>query len=77
MRSSTLRVDGGEVSFGGRANKRHMFKIGQFVNYRPRLKSVGAGVYQIAQLMPPADDEAAISNQNLMLFLVRHREGSW
>jgi hypothetical protein len=35
----------------------HKFKIGQFVNYRPRVKSVGAGVYQIAQLMPSADDE--------------------
>jgi hypothetical protein len=35
----------------------HKFKIGQFVNYEPRLKSVGAGVYQIAQLMPPAGDE--------------------
>jgi hypothetical protein len=35
----------------------HKFKIGQFVNYRPRVRSPGAGVYQIAQLMPPADDE--------------------
>jgi hypothetical protein len=35
----------------------HKFKIGQFLNYRPRLKSVGAGVYQIAQLMPPVGDE--------------------
>ena len=33
----------------------HKFKIGQFVNYSPHLK-VGAGVYQIAQLMPPAGD---------------------
>jgi hypothetical protein len=33
----------------------HKFKIGQVVNYSPRLK-VGAGVYQIAQLMPPAGD---------------------
>ena len=34
----------------------HKFKIGQFVNYKPRSK-FGAGVYQIAQLMPPAGDE--------------------
>ena len=34
----------------------HKFKIGQFVNYNPRSK-LGAGVYQIAQLMPPAGDE--------------------
>jgi hypothetical protein len=35
----------------------HKFKIGQFVNYRPRLELLGAGVYQIAQLMPPVRDE--------------------
>ena len=35
----------------------HKFKIGQVVNYRPRSKVVEAGVYQIAQLMPPAGDE--------------------
>jgi hypothetical protein len=34
----------------------HKFKIGQFVNYSPRLK-LGAGVYQIAQRMPPAGDD--------------------
>jgi len=34
----------------------HKFKIGQFVNYNPRSK-LSAGVYQIAQLMPPAGDE--------------------
>jgi hypothetical protein len=34
----------------------HKFKIGQFVNYNPRSR-LGAGVYQIAQLMPPAGDE--------------------
>jgi hypothetical protein len=35
----------------------HKFKIGQFVNYNPRLKSLGPGVCQIAQLMPSASDE--------------------
>jgi hypothetical protein len=36
----------------------HKFKIGQVVNYRPpRLGLLGAGVYQIAQLMPSAGDE--------------------
>jgi hypothetical protein len=39
----------------------HKFKIGQFVNYRPRPAGLGgprfAGLYQIAQLMPPVDDE--------------------
>jgi hypothetical protein len=34
----------------------HKFKIGQIVNYRPRM-GPGAGVYQIAQLVPPVDDE--------------------
>ena len=34
----------------------HKFKIGQVVNYNPRSK-LGAGVYQIAQLMPPAGCE--------------------
>jgi hypothetical protein len=34
----------------------HKFKIGQVVNYKPRLGS-GAGVYQIAQLLPAAGDE--------------------
>jgi hypothetical protein len=34
----------------------HKFKIGQVVNYYPRSK-LGTGVYQIAQLMPPAGDE--------------------
>jgi hypothetical protein len=32
----------------------HNFKIGQFVNYNPRLR---AGAYQIAQHMPPAGDD--------------------
>jgi hypothetical protein len=35
----------------------HKFKIGQFVNCNPRSNSIGAGLYQIAQLMPPAGDE--------------------
>jgi hypothetical protein len=44
----------------------HKFKIGQFVNYRPprlglgfasHTTTTGAGVYQIAQLMPSAGDE--------------------
>jgi hypothetical protein len=42
----------------------HKFKIGQFVNYSPhrsvgvsRWDLPGAGVYQIAQLMPPVSDE--------------------
>jgi hypothetical protein len=35
----------------------HKFKIGQLVNYKPRVKSLGAGVYMIAQLMPPTGDE--------------------
>jgi hypothetical protein len=35
----------------------HKFKIGQFVNYTPRSNSIGAGLYQIAQLMPLAGDE--------------------
>ena len=35
----------------------HKFKIGQFVNYKPRVKSLGGGVYRIVQLMSPADDE--------------------
>jgi hypothetical protein len=35
----------------------HKFKIGQVVNYRPPRLGPGAGVYQIAQLMPSAGDE--------------------
>jgi hypothetical protein len=35
----------------------HKFKIGQFVNYRPRVRSPVADVYQIAQLMPPAGND--------------------
>jgi hypothetical protein len=35
----------------------HKFKIGQFVNYRPRVRSPVADVYQIAQLMPPASND--------------------
>jgi hypothetical protein len=35
----------------------HKFKIGQSVNCNPRSNSIGAGLYQIAQLMPPAGDE--------------------
>jgi hypothetical protein len=35
----------------------HKFKIGEFVNYNPRSNSIGAGQYQIAQLMPPVGDE--------------------
>ena len=34
----------------------HKFKIGQVVIYRPR-SGPGAGVYQIAQLVPPVGDE--------------------
>jgi hypothetical protein len=34
----------------------HKFKIGQIVTYNPRL-GPGRGVYQIAQLMPPAGNE--------------------
>jgi hypothetical protein len=34
----------------------HKFKIGQFVSYRPPRLGPGAGVYQIAQLVPPAGD---------------------
>jgi hypothetical protein len=34
----------------------HKYKIGQFVNYKQG-SGPGAGVYQIAQLMPPAGDE--------------------
>ena len=33
----------------------HKFKIGQFVTYKPG-PGQGSGVYQIAQLMPPAGD---------------------
>jgi hypothetical protein len=34
----------------------HKFKIGQVVSFRPR-SGPGAGVYQIAQLVPPAVDD--------------------
>ena len=34
----------------------HKYKIGQFVNYKQG-PGPGAGVYQIAQLMPPAGEE--------------------
>jgi hypothetical protein len=34
----------------------HKFKIGQVVNYKPRM-GPGAGVYQIAQRVPPAVDD--------------------
>jgi hypothetical protein len=34
----------------------HKFKIGQVVSFRPR-SGPGAGVYQIAQLVPSVNDE--------------------
>jgi hypothetical protein len=34
----------------------HKFKIGQVVSFRPR-PGPGAGVYQIAQLVPSVNDE--------------------
>jgi hypothetical protein len=34
----------------------HKFKIGQWVNYRPRAIS-GWGIYQIVQLVPPTTDD--------------------
>jgi hypothetical protein len=47
------------LTTGGRCRgmSDHKFKIGQFVNCRPRVRSLGPGVYRIAQLMPSADDE--------------------
>jgi len=55
----------------------HKFKIGQFVNYSPRLK-VGAGVYQIAQLMPPAGDvpQYRINSSRSQSRRRRHRPSS-
>jgi hypothetical protein len=36
--------------------RNHKFKIGQVVSYNPRVGG-GAGVYQIAQLVPSVDDD--------------------